>query len=411
MDHQMNVRISEQFSLYFARIPLTTAPHIHHENALLIDWGEVLPPERCSYVLGNPPFVGKQHQTAEQKADLERVCRGFKGAGVLDLVTAWYFKAAEYVRNTKIGCALVSTNSITQGEQVGVLWAWLLSHGVKIHFAHRTFRWSNEGRGMAAVHCVIVGFGAFDTLNKVIFEYDDVDGEPHAVPTGNINPYLVDAPDVVLGSRRNPVCNVSEIRFGSMPNDGGNLLLSDVDKNVLLAAEPAAAQWIRPFLSAEEFINRLPRWCLWLVDCPPNVLRKMPEVARRVAKVKEHRLASDRATTRNLAATPMLFGEVRQPRDAYVLIPRHSSERRRFVPMGFFTEGEIVGDSNLCIPDASRYEFGILSSTPRESSTTTSPGPKPRPTGSARRLKLRRRACSTPGHSSPTRRWPISTTR
>lgn len=233
VDHQMNVRISEEFGMYFARIPLMTTPHIVHGNALRIDWNDVLAAERCGYVLGNPPFVGKQHQTAEQKADLDHVCRGLKGAGILDLVTAWYFKVAEYVRETKIGCALVSTNSIMQGEQVGVLWGWLLSRGIKIHFAHRTFRWSNEGRGMAAVHCVIVGFGAFEMPNKVIFEYDDVDGEPHAVLAANINPYLVDAPDVVLGSRRNPVCNVSEIRFGSMPNDGGNLLPSDTERNIL----------------------------------------------------------------------------------------------------------------------------------------------------------------------------------
>ena len=255
VDHQMNVRVSEEFGLYFARIPLKTTPHVVNGNALRLDWAEVLPPERCSYVLGNPPFVGKQFQNVEQKADLEMVMAGVKGAGVLDFVAAWYVKAARYVHGTQIRCAFVSTNSISQGEQVGVLWGWLLAQGMHIHFAHRTFQWSNEARGVAAVHCVIIGFAAFDTARKTIFEYDDIRSEPHAVPAANINPYLVAAPDVALESRRAPVCNVPDIVFGSMPNDGGHLLLSDDEMHTLLRAEPKSKEWIRPFLGAEEFIN------------------------------------------------------------------------------------------------------------------------------------------------------------
>ncbi len=363
VDHQMNMRVSEEFGNYYARIPLVSTPHIVRGNALRIDWNDVLPAERCSYVMGNPPFVGKQHQSAGQKTDLLHAGAGVKGVAILDFVTGWYFVAARYISDHGIRCALVSSNSIVQGEQVGALWGWLLANGIRIHFAHRTFRWTNEGRGMAAVHCVIIGFAAFDRPDKTIFEYHDVDSEPHAIPAKNINPYLVDALDVVLPLRRMPICRVSAIRFGSMPNDGGNLLLSDDERHDLLVVEPQVERWVRPFLTADEFINGIPRWCLWLVDCPPDVLRRMPRVSRAVARVREHRMASDRGTTRTLAATPMLFGEIRQPVGPYLLIPRHSSERRSFVPIELFVKGEIVGDSNLCVSNASHKEFGILTST------------------------------------------------
>ena len=363
VDHQMNVRVSEEFGLYFARIPLKTTPHIVNGNALRLDWAEVLPPERCSYVLGNPPFVGKQYQNAEQKVDLEMVTVGMKGAGVLDFVAAWYVKAASYIRGTQIRCAFVSTNSISQGEQVGVLWGWLLAQGIHIHFAHRTFQWSNEARGMAAVHCVIVGFAAFDTERKTIYEYDDVRSEPHALLAVNINPYLVAAPDIALESRRTPICNVPQIVFGSMPNDGGHLLMPDDEMKALLHVEPESKHWIRPFMGAEEFINSTARWCLWLADCPPQVLRAMPEIAKRVADVKAHRLASTRPTTRALAATPSLFGENRQPNSAYLLIPSVSSERREFIPIGFLSPNTIASNLVLLVPEAKLFHFGVLCST------------------------------------------------
>ena len=182
---------------------------------------------------------------------------------MLDFVAAWYIKAARYIQDTRIACAFVSTNSITQGEQVAVLWAEMLQrYGIKIHFAHRTFKWSNEASGKAAVHCVVVGFANFDTASKTIFEYADIAGEPLAIAARNINPYLVDAPDSILQNRRTPICNVPEVAFGNMPNDGGNLLMTDDEKNALLAIEPQAEKWIRPFLGAEEFINNIKRWCL-----------------------------------------------------------------------------------------------------------------------------------------------------
>ncbi|OGA18410.1 MAG: methylase [Betaproteobacteria bacterium RIFCSPLOWO2_02_FULL_66_14] len=363
IDHQMNLKVSEEFGMYFARIPLKTTPHIVHGNALRLDWNEVVPAERLSYSISNPPFVGKQHQTVEQKADLESVLSGVSGAGVLDFVTGWYFKAARYLQSNKaIRCAYVSTNSISQGEQVGVLWADLLRAGIRIHFAHRTFRWSNEARGMAAVHCVVIGFGASDVERKTIFEYERPDGEPHAIVAGNINPYLVDAPDVLLKSRSEPICDVPPIQFGSMPNDGGHLLLTDAERAELVIQEIGAARWIRRFMSAEEFLHNVPRWCLWLKGISPTDLKALPEIARRVAEVKALRSISRRATTKELAAFPTLFGEDRQPDSAYILIPRHSSERRAIVPMGFFGPEVIAADSCLAVPNATLYVFGVLSS-------------------------------------------------
>ncbi len=266
IDHQMNVRVSEEFGLYFARIPLRTTPHIHCANALRLDWNEVLPAERASYVLGNPPFVGAKFMDDAQRADVAEVFAGIANAGLLDFVAAWYVKAARYIAaNPAVRCAFVSTNSITQGEQVGVLWGWLLAQGIHIHFAHRTFQWSNEAKGQAAVHCVIIGFGRQDFERKVIFEYEDIRGEPHAVIARNINPYLVDGPDVVLPRRSKPLCDVPEMHFGNQPIDGGHLLLSKDEKKNLLETEPAAGRFIRRHVGSEEFIP----------DCPLAILQRM----------------------------------------------------------------------------------------------------------------------------------------
>jgi len=380
-DHQMNMRVSEEFGHYYRRLPLKHAPAIVCGNALALDWNAVVPAGRVDFILGNPPFVGKQHQNEAQKADMARVFAGVKGAGVLDFVTAWYLKAVHYLKGDgaadaalaglpgarpapkdHVKIAFVSTNSITQGEQVAVLWGELLKQGVSIHFAHRTFQWSNDAPGEAAVHCVIVGFALHDAAKKTIYDYPDIKGEPHAVAAANINPYLVDAPDVLLESRRAPICAVPEIAFGSMPNDGGHLLLSDAEKEELLAKEPAAQKWLRPFLGAEEFINGARRWCLWLQGISPAELRALPEVAKRVEGVKAHRFASPREATRALANFPTLFGEIRQPGHEYILIPRHSSERREYIPFGFLPPEVICGDSNLCISNAILAIFGVISS-------------------------------------------------
>ncbi len=262
IDHQMNQKVAEEFGLYFARIPLTTSPHIHHANALRLDWNDVLPAERCSYVLGNPPFVGSKLLNDHQRAEMKAVVGHIPNSGTLDYVASWYVIAAQFMQNTSIDCALVSTNSITQGEQPGVLWSWLLGQGLKIRFAHRTFRWSNEARGMAAVHCVIVGFGYRVPERRTIFEYDDIRGEPHAIGAKNINPYLVDAPDVTLPSRQSPICRVPEIGIGNKPIDDGNYLFTSEEKIAFLKHEPQAAPYFRRWLGADEFINGYERWCL-----------------------------------------------------------------------------------------------------------------------------------------------------
>jgi len=364
VDHQMNLRVSEEFGLYYARIPLRNSPHIRHANALRLDWNEVLPAERCGFVMGNPPFLGKQFQTVEQKADLAPIYKPIEGGGILDFVAAWYIKASNYIQsNIEILVGFVSTNSISQGEQVGVLWAWMLFQGIRIQFAHRTFKWSNEATGNAAVHCVIIGFSRKSVNRRVIYEYETVDGRAFAVQAKNINPYLVDAPDIVLPSRRTPVCSVPSIVFGSMPNDGGNFLLNDTEKDELIAKCPESLNWIKPFLGAEEFINKTSRWCLWLDYCPPQVLRAMPEVMARVQKVKNLRLASSRKATQDLAAIPTLFGEIRQPKSGrYLLVPRVSSEKRSYIPIGFLNSTVIASDATFIIPNAELFHFGIMTS-------------------------------------------------
>jgi hypothetical protein len=264
---------------------------------------------------------------------------------------------------TDVRCAFVSTNSITQGEQTSVLWSWLLSQGIHIHFAHRTFQWNNEAKGMAAVHCVIIGFGAFDVEKKIIFEYDDIKGEPHAVVAKNINPYLVDAPTVLLEKRRVPICSgAPEMVYGSKPTDGGNLLLSEEEKAELLAAEPQAAAWLRRFIGADEFLYDTPRYCLWLENCPPNQLRQMPKVMARVEAVRDMRRASKKAPTRELATTPTLFGELRQPTSHYLAIPEVSSERRTYLPIGFTSPDVVASNKIYTVSNASPYHFGILNS-------------------------------------------------
>ena len=363
VDHQMNLRVGEEFGLYFARIPLKSSPQIRHANALRLDWNEVLPAQRCSYVLGNPPFLGKTYQSKEQKADLAAVMRGIHGAGDLDFVCGWYVLAAQYMQGcTGIQAAFVSTNSITQGEQVAVLWGEMQRLGMHIRFAHRTFQWTNEASGKAAVHCVIVGFGLQDPAVKTIYEYEDIKGLPHAVPAKHINAYLVDAPDVLLNKRRAPICKVPEMTNGSKPTDGGHLLLDDAEKESLIKAEPQAAQWIRPFMGADEFINKTPRWCLWLVDCPPKELRVMPEVMKRVQGVKEMRLASTDKQTQQDAGTPTQFQKIRQPASNYLLIPSVSSERRNYVPIGFMDAQVIVSNLVYAVPDATLFHFGVMTS-------------------------------------------------
>ena len=315
------------------------------------------------YIFGNPPFIGKNLQNQIQKSDIEKTFAGYKGIGVLDYVTAWYLKAAKLIQGTHTKVAFVSTNSIVQGEQVGILWNILFNqYDIKIHFAHRTFKWSNEATGNAAVFCVIIGFANFDTNTKSIFEYEDIKGEAHEINAKNINPYLVDAKDTIIIKRSKHICNVPEISFGNMPNDGGNFLFTEEEKQEFIKKEAGSYKYFKPLISAHEFLNGENRWCLWLQGAEPGELKNLKEVSKRINAVKKLREDSTREATKRLASFPALFGEIRQPLDKYILIPRHSSENRKYIPIGFFNTDSIVSDSCLAIDNATLYHFGILQS-------------------------------------------------
>jgi hypothetical protein len=362
VDHQMNMKVSDEFGDYFARIPLTTSPHIANDNALQLDWNALLPANRCSYVLGNPPFVGAKLLSDTQRADMNAVLEGVGGGGLLDFVAAWYVKAARYSQ-TSTRCAFVSTSSITQGEQVGVLWGWLLAHGVVIHFAHRTFKWGNEAKGVAAVHCVIIGFGKQMPERRTIYDYDDPDGEPHAAAARHINPYLVDAADIVLTNRKLPICQVPEIGIGNKPIDGGNYLFTTDERDAFLQSEPAARLLFRKWVGADEFLYNYSRWCLWLGNTPPSELRRLPHSLERIEAVRKFRLASKSAPTRKIAATPTRFHVENIPSKEFVLIPKVSSERRHYIPLGFMDPSTLVSDLVFILPEGTLHHFGVLSST------------------------------------------------
>ncbi len=362
MDHQMNEIASTAFGTNIPDLPLGKGATIFVGNALRKDWEEIVPKDELSYILGNPPFSGSKIMDQEQRGDIISVFNDMKSAGTLDYVSGWYIKAAHYIHGTKIKCAFVSTNSITQGEQVGILWNELLNTcGIKIHFAHRTFRWSNEAKGKAAVYCVIIGFANFDTESKYLYEYENVKGDAQEIKVKNINPYLVPSEDIIVGSRQKPICNVPEMSFGNMPLDGGNLLLSDKEKNQLLEIEPEASKFIKPLISAKEFLNNEKRWCLWLVDVEPADLRQLPLTLKRIDGVRQFRLDSVAPSTQKFATTPSLFRDRNNP-ETCIVVPRVSSENRKYIPMGFFDKGSIVSDTCMAVPNATLYHFGILES-------------------------------------------------
>jgi hypothetical protein len=361
MDHQMNQQASEIFGQPIDRLPLRSSPHIVQGNALRTDWNVILPHEKCSFVFGNPPFVGKHLMNGEQGIDMELVWGETDGAGLLDYVTGWYRMAAEYIRDTQIVVGFVSTNSISQGEQVGVLWGSLFQRfGLKIHFAHRTFTWASEARGKAHVHVVIIGFAGFDSTNKRIYDYES---ENVTVTSArNISPYLIEGNDTTLTSRTNPICDVPKMSKGSQPTDDGNLIVEEADRQQFLAENPEAEKYLRPFLCAEEYLHSIPRWCLWLVDANPSDIRNIPGIRKRLEATRDFRLASKKEATRRGASEPGLFTEIRQPNSRYIVIPRHSSETRRYIPFGYFEPEYIVADSCSSVPDASIFHFGVISS-------------------------------------------------
>lgn len=360
VDHQMNLLVSKEFGLHLARIPLQNAPNISHGNALRLEWNTLLPAKKCSYILGNPPFLGKKEQSPMQKTDFESVMLGIHGFGVLDFVSAWYIKSVRYMKeNPQIQTALVSTNSITQGEQVGVLWSWMLSQGIHINFAHRTFKWTNEARGKAAVHCVIIGFGLQPFSNKIIFEPDELTGETLSSTANNINPYLLDAPNFLLERKSKPITNAPPITEGITPLDNGILSFSLLEKIEFIKKEPLAAKWIKPMLTGNDFLKNKLSYCLWLSEAKPSDLRQMPYVMKKIQEVKAFRESSK--SSQKFSVTPWLFRETTIP-DSYILIPKTGSERRNYFPLGFIKDS-IVTNSALYMESGQIYHFGILSST------------------------------------------------
>ena len=363
MDHMMNIELGTYFGKPFKKIPITEQPHIIQGNALRTDWETVVPKNKLTHILGNPPFLGSRVMDKEQKEEMHDVFGELREVGFLDYVTAWYMKAAKLIHGTRIQCAFVSTNSISQGEQAGILWEALKAYDISIHFAHRTFRWSNEATGKAAVYCVVIGFASFPTKKPRLYDYKDIKGESHEIPATEINPYLIAASaDVIIRSRQKPLCDVPDMSFGNMPRDNGMLLLNQAEKNALLSKEPDAEKFVRPFMSAQEFLHGENRYCLWLVDAKPEELQAMPEVMRRIEAVKTFRSISVAESTRKMAATPYLFAQRTQPSKDYVLVPRHSSENRMYVPMGFFSKDSIVADSCMAVGAATLYHFGVLES-------------------------------------------------
>jgi hypothetical protein len=363
MDHQMNSLAAETFGQRFERLPLRVSPHIVQANALRRDWNEVLPREQCSFVLGNPPFVGKHYQNAEQRADMVNVFGDFPNTGDLDYVTAWFVKGGEYVQNTRARIGFVATNSVTQGEQVPVLWGILFQRlHLKIHFAHRAFAWTSEARGRAHVHVVIIGLGAFDVPRKFITDYD-IDADAPVVSTvPNITPYLTPGSDSFVTKQRKPLCDVPEMRCGNKPTDDGAFILTDAEKVAFLREEPGAERFLRRYTGSEEFINGNMRWCLWLKDAEPAALRRLPKVMERVERVREFRARSTARPTREAAAKPTRFFFESQPETDYILIPEVSSERRSYIPIGFVKREIISANTNFLISSSDIFLFGILTS-------------------------------------------------
>ncbi|MFA9290123.1 MAG: class I SAM-dependent DNA methyltransferase, partial [Solirubrobacteraceae bacterium] len=414
IDHQMNMQISNEFGQYFVRLPLKKSAHIVHGNALRIDWttlkhkntayvyadelnyqinepaesygtlnvitksakeigkNENFPENKetnqihYDYILGNPPFIGHQLRNSQQIEDLEIVIEDNKRAGRLDYVAAWYIKAAKYIQGKATKVAFVSTNSIVQGEQTGILWGQMVKqYNVKIHFAHRTFNWSNEAKGNAAVHCVIIGFANFDTNNKRIFDYEDIKGESHEINVKNISPYLTEGKEIIIESRSIPIHSFPVMSKGSQPTDGGNLILRREEKEVLISENEKLKGYIKKYLGAYDFLNNNERYCLWFADISPELLReflKIDILKQKLESVKKMRLASPTPSVKKDAERPFLFTQIRQPKANYLVIPETSSENRKYIPIAYLDKNVIASNSLQIINSDSKYLFGILCS-------------------------------------------------
>ena len=363
IDHQMNMQISNEFGQYFVRLPLKKSAKIVHGNSLQTDWENVVSKNELSYIIGNPPFIGAAMKNAVQSKEMDLVFSQLSNNGKLDYVAAWYLLAAKFIENTKIKAAFVSTNSITQGEQAGTLWNELFNKfGVYIHFAHRTFNWKNEAKGNAAVHCIIVGFANYDTNNKFIFDYHDINGLSEIIKVKNINAYLCDAPNIVVLKTRFPICKTPVMIRGNIPYDNGNLLLDETQKTEAITNEPFIGGLIKRYGGAYEMLNNKWRYCLWLINIDPNELKRSKFIMDRIKMCQEFREASSSLSVVSNSDTPYLFGDIRQPKSDYILFPRVSSSRRKYLPIDYFTNDTILADSAYGLPNANKYMFGVLQS-------------------------------------------------
>ncbi|MBQ8973160.1 MAG: class I SAM-dependent DNA methyltransferase [Clostridia bacterium] len=357
-ESQMMQRTEEIVHMPLDFLPLKSYVNVVEGNALQLDWNEIVPKDELNYIMGNPPFVGARLMSESQKNDVLNIF-GYQwtNVGNLDYVSCWYKKSSDMMKETTIRTALVSTNSVSQGESVANLWKPLFHSGVHIDFAYRIFRWDSEAHIKAHVHCVIIGFSiAPSDRAKVIFS-----GE-QTIVANHINAYLTDAADVFVESRSKPICNVPEIGIGNKPIDGGFYLFKREAMEAFIQLEPASKHYFRLWYGSDEFINRRPRYCLWLGDCPPSELRKMPECMKRMQAVKDYRLASTSAGTRKLSERPTRFHVENMPNGNYIIIPEVSSEKRRYVPMGFMTPDILCSNLVKLIPDATLYHVGILES-------------------------------------------------
>ena len=370
MDHIMNNRLSLEFGEAYSRIPLEVSPTIKCADALEVDWAELLPPEECSYVFGNPPFVGAKFQSKAQRNQVKRIASLGKSGGTLDYVAAWFILAGAYVRNHEVRIGFVATNSITQGEQVAQLWPLIFErHGLEIHFAHRTFAWGSDARGKAHVHVVIVGLDKRrgEKTKKRLFNYSNVNADPVESEHTTLSPYLTGAdtisdPFLTVNAESNPINGFRRLIIGSKPIDGGNYILGESERRELLESEPDAAEFIRPYVGAWEFLQNKQRWIISLHDARPEQIDRMPKIKAMVASVRQFRMESKSAPTLKLAETPTLYHVNVIPNSAFLVIPKVSSERREYVPIGWLEPPVIPSDLVHVLENASHIEFALLTS-------------------------------------------------
>lgn len=363
-EHQMHQEFQTAFGHTEPMLPLKASGNITHGNSLRIDWASVCPSDAEVYVIGNPPFLGKHNQSKAQRNDQALVTGGIKAGSDLDFVACWFLLAARYIdKSLNVRAAFVTTNSIVQGEQVSILWQEMLRIGMQIDFAYRPFVWTSAARGKAAVHCAVIGFGYGDSgYPRFIFETDKVSGECHVKQVTNINPYLIEAANVLVLKRSKPLCATAKVSYGNKPSDGGNLILTTAEAFELIAEEPGAARWLRKYIGAYEFINSVDRHCLWLNGIKQEELDALPLVRTRVNAVREFREASTAAPTIAAAESPELFFYISHPETEYIVIPETSSERRKYMPIGYASSNTICSNATYLIAEPSLYVFGVLNS-------------------------------------------------